>query len=193
MMHLVWTKSNSDEGKGVQNHLIECYKGLFFIAPDQLSPSDAATFIARNLISLTYGSSLAELTSLEQLLCNMMKQGVVSSAVVAKLWQVYGFQKKDISKTQRRGAIIILGMLALADPDIVAREVDTLLKIGLGHFGTTDLELARYTCIALQRLNIKQKKGFSSLIHLLNDKEPSKANLQRSCLSITPSLSGYGL
>lgn len=159
MMHLVWTKSNSDEGKGVQNHLIECYKGLFFIAPDHLSPSDAATFIARNLISLTYGSSLAELTSLEQLLCNMMKQGVVSSAVVAKLWQVYGFQKKDISKTQRRGAIIILGMLALADPDIVAREVDTLLNIGLGQFGRSDLELARYTCIALQRLNIKQKKG----------------------------------
>jgi condensin complex subunit 1 len=159
MMHLVWTKSNSDEGKGVQNHLIECYKGLFFVAPDHLSPSDAATFIARNLISLTYGSSLAELTSLEQLLCNMMKQGVVSSTVVAKLWQVYGFQKKDISKTQRRGAIIILGMLALADPDIVAREVDTLLHIGLGQFGRTDLELARYTCIALHRLNTKQKKG----------------------------------
>jgi condensin complex subunit 1 len=161
MMHLVWTKSNSDEGKGVQNHLIECYKGLFFVAPDQMSPNDAATFIARNLISLTYGSSLAELTSLEQLLCNMMKQGVVSPAVVAKLWQVYSFQKKEISKTQRRGAIIVLGMLALADPDIVAREVDTLLKIGLGQFGKVDLELARYTCIALQRLNIKHKKGIS--------------------------------
>ena len=159
MMHLVWTKSNSDEGKGIQNHLIECYKGLFFAAPDQLSPNDAATFVARNLISLTYGSSLAELTSLEQLLCNMMKQGNVSSAVVAKLWQVYGFQKKEISKTQRRGAIIVLGMLALADPDIVAREVDTLLRIGLGQFGKADLELARYTCIALQRLHIKQKKG----------------------------------
>jgi condensin complex subunit 1 len=159
MMHLVWTKSNSDEGKGVQNHLIECYKGLFFVAPDNMSPNDAATFIARNLISLTYGSSLAELTSLEQLLCNMMKQGVVSPAVVAKLWQVYSFQKKEISKTQRRGAIIVLGMLALADPEIVAREVDTLLKIGLGQFGRTDLELARYTCIALQRLNIKHKKG----------------------------------
>lgn len=88
-----------------------------------------------------------------------MKQGVVSSAVVAKLWQVYGFQKKEISKTQRRGAIIIIGMLALAEPDIVAREVDTLLRIGLGQFGKTDLELARYTCIALQRLNIKHKKG----------------------------------
>jgi condensin complex subunit 1 len=50
-------------------------------------------------------------------------------------------------------------MLALADPDIVAREVDTLLRIGLGQFGKTDLELARYTCIALQRLHIKHKKG----------------------------------
>jgi condensin complex subunit 1 len=111
------------------------------------------------LISLTYGTSLAELTSLEQLLCNMMKQGNVSALVISKLWQVYGFQKKDISKTQRRGAIIILSMLALADADIVAREVDTLLNIGLGSFGRTDLELARYTCIALQRLHIKQKKG----------------------------------
>lgn len=161
MMHLVWTKSNNDEGKGIQNHLIECYKGLFFAGPDHLSPNDKATFIARNLISLTYGSSLVELTSLEQLLCNMMKQGNVTSAVVAKLWQVYGFQKKEISKTQRRGAIIIIGMLALADPDIVAREVDTLLKIGLGYFGKSDLELARYTCIALQRLHIKQKKGIN--------------------------------
>lgn len=159
MMHLVWTKSNSDEGKGVQNHLIDCYKGLFFDAPDHLSPSDSATYIARNLISLTYGSTLAELTSLEQLLCNMMRQGVVTSTVVSKLWQVYGFQKKEISKTQRRGAIIILGMLALADSDIVARELDTLLNIGLGPLGKSDLELARYSCIALQRLNMKPKKG----------------------------------
>jgi condensin complex subunit 1 len=159
MMHLVWTKSNCDEGKGIQNHLVECYKGLFFAAPEHLTANDAATFVARNLISLTYGSSLAELTSLEQLLCNMTKQGDVSSAVVAKLWQVYGFQKKDISKTQRRGAIIILGMLALADPDIVGREVDTLLGIGLGELGKADLELARYTCIALQRLQTKQRKG----------------------------------
>jgi condensin complex subunit 1 len=167
MMHLVWTKSNSDEGKGVQNHLIECYKGLFFAAPEHLSPNDAATFVARNLISLTYGTSLAELTSLEQLLCNMMKQGNVSALVISKLWQVYGFQKKDISKTQRRGAIIILSMLALADADIVAREVDTLLNIGLGSFGRTDLELARYTCIALQRLHVKQKKGMILLVTLL--------------------------
>lgn len=182
MMHLVWTKSNSDEGKGVQNHLIECYKGLFFDAPDHLSPSDAATYIARNLISLTYGSTLAELISLEQLLCNMMKQGEVSSVVIGKLWQVYGFQKNEISKTQRRGAIIILGMLALADSDIVAREIDTLLNIGLGPLGQADLDLARYSCIALQRLNMKHKKGSIVNLDRVNVKELLKRNHQPSFL-----------
>ena len=51
MLRLIWTKGNSDEGKGVQTHLIDCYKGLFFDAPDVLDPNDTANFIARNMIS----------------------------------------------------------------------------------------------------------------------------------------------
>ena len=112
MLRLIWTKGNSDEGKGVQTHLIDCYKGLFFDAPDSFSPNDAANYIARNMISLTFGATPAELTCLEQLLSTMMKAGHISEAVIAKLWQVYGVQKKEISKTQRRGSIIVLGMLA---------------------------------------------------------------------------------
>lgn len=30
MLRLIWTKGNSDEGKGVQAHLIDCYRRLFF-------------------------------------------------------------------------------------------------------------------------------------------------------------------
>uniref|UniRef100_A0A8H7K9G4 Condensin complex subunit 1 N-terminal domain-containing protein n=1 Tax=Bionectria ochroleuca TaxID=29856 RepID=A0A8H7K9G4_BIOOC len=73
MLRLIWTKGNSDEGKGVQTHLIECYKRLFFEAPTSFSPNDAANYIARNMISLTFGATPAELTSLEQLLSTMMK------------------------------------------------------------------------------------------------------------------------
>lgn len=80
-------------------------------------------------------------------------------------------------KPQRRGAIIILGMLALAKRSVVTDRVDTLLRIGLGPFGKVggvfsfpsicsshrrhfqaDLTLARYTCVALQRLNGSAKK-----------------------------------
>ncbi|PWY65046.1 hypothetical protein BO70DRAFT_366849 [Aspergillus heteromorphus CBS 117.55] len=152
MLRLIWTKGNSDEGKGVQTHLIDCYKGLFFEAPDSFSPNDAANYIARNMISLTFGSTPAELTCLEQLLSTMMRAGYVSDTVVAKLWQVYGVQKKEISRTQRRGAIIVLGMLALADPEVVIREIETMLRIGLGSLGRSDLVLAKYTCVALRRM-----------------------------------------
>jgi condensin complex subunit 1 len=160
MLRLIWTKGNSDEGKGVQTHLIECYKGLFFHAPDNFSANDAANYVARNMISLTFGASPAELTSLEQLLATMMKEKAINALVIDKLWQVYGVQKRAISKQQRRGAIIILGMLALADQDIVVREMETCLRIGLGAIGRKDLVLARYTCIALMRMtNHKTTKG----------------------------------
>ncbi|KAJ5152864.1 uncharacterized protein N7482_009342 [Penicillium canariense] len=152
MLRLIWTKGNSDEGKGVQTHLIDCYKGLFFDAPDSFSPNDAANYIARNMISLTFGSTPAELTCLEQLLSTMMKAGHISEAVIAKLWQVYSIQKKEISKTQRRGSIIVLGMLALADPEVVVKEIEAMLRIGLGGLGRSDLVLAKYTCIALRRM-----------------------------------------
>ncbi|KOS22173.1 Condensin complex subunit 1 [Escovopsis weberi] len=153
MLRLIWTKGNSDEGKGVQTHLIECYRRLFFEAPDSFSPNDAANYIARNMISLTFGATPAELTSLEQLLATMMKGGIIPEIVVAKLWQVYGVQKREISRTQRRGAIIVLGMLATANPEIVVGEIETMLRTGLGAHGRSDLQLAKYTCIALRRIN----------------------------------------
>ncbi|KAF7715101.1 Condensin complex subunit 1 [Penicillium ucsense] len=152
MLRLIWTKGNSDEGKGVQTHLIDCYKGLFFDAPDTFSPNDAANYIARNMISLTFGATPAELTCLEQLLSTMMKAGHISEAVIAKLWQVYSVTRKEISKTQRRGSIIVLGMLALADPEVVVKEIEAMLRIGLGALGRSDLVLAKYTSIALRRM-----------------------------------------
>jgi condensin complex subunit 1 len=153
MLRLIWTKGNSDEGKGVQNHLIECYKRLFFEAPDTYNDNDAANYIARNMISLTFGATPAELTSLEQLLSTMMQANHISELVVTKLWQVYGVHRREISKSQRRGAIIVLGMLATAKPEIVVGEIETMLRIGLGGLGRSDLQLAKYTCIALRRIN----------------------------------------
>ncbi|KHN97462.1 condensin complex component cnd1 [Metarhizium album ARSEF 1941] len=153
MLRLIWTKGNSDEGKGVQTHLIECYRRLFFEAPDSFSPNDAANYVARNMISLTFGATPAELTSLEQLLATMMKGGIIPEIVVTKLWQVYGVQRREISRTQRRGAIIVLGMLATASPEIVVDEIETMLRTGLGARGRADLQLAKYTCIALRRIN----------------------------------------
>ncbi|ROT37807.1 condensin complex component cnd1 [Sodiomyces alkalinus F11] len=162
MLRLIWTKGNSDEGRGVQTHLIDTYRRLFFEAPDSFSQNDAANYVARNMISLTFGATPAELTSLEQLLSTMMKAGMIPELVVTKLWQVYGVQKREISPKQRRGAIIVLGMLATASPEIVVGEMETMLRTGLGAHGRSDLQLAKYTCIALQRINPTSRQAKDS-------------------------------
>lgn len=194
MLRLIWTKGNSDEGKGVQTHLIDCYKNLFFEAPDSFSPNDAANYIARNMISLTFGSTPAELTCLEQLLSTMMKAGHISEAVIAKLWQVYGVQKKEISKTQRRGAVIVLGMLALADPEVVVKEIEAMLRIGLGNLGQTDLVLAKYTCIALRRMVPgRQAKSKETGIAKLPNDSPVLTKLAAMVETVSDSQEWYGV
>ncbi|KAL3486176.1 armadillo-type protein [Aspergillus germanicus] len=194
MLRLIWTKGNSDEGKGVQTHLIDCYKGLFFDAPDSFGPNDAANYIARNMISLTFGSTPAEITCLEQLLSTMMKAGHISDAVIAKLWQVYGVQKKEISRTQRRGSIIVLGMIALADPEVVIKEIEIMLRIGLGSFGRSDLILAKYTCIALRRMVPgRQAKSKESSISKLTNDHPVLTKLAAMVETVSDSKEWYGV
>lgn len=161
MLRLIWTKGNSDEGKGIQVHLIEVYKNVFLDAPDTFSENETANFIARNLISLTFDTTSAELTSLEQLVSKMMSDNHISDLVVRKLWAVYGSREMEVPKPQRRGAIIVLGMLALADPEIVVKELETLIRVGLGPLGRADAGLAKYTCVALRHIRPtgRQAKG----------------------------------
>lgn len=164
MLHVIWTKGNSDEGKEVQARLLSAYSKLFFEAPLHIPDEEASMFIARNLVSLTYGATLAELASLERLLCVAMQKGIINGLVVRKLWQTFGYTKAAISRSQRRGAIIVLGMLAQADSEIINVGLETLLTVGLGTHGQKDLVLAKYSCVALQRLggDVKLKASMSS-------------------------------
>ncbi|TFK48960.1 hypothetical protein OE88DRAFT_1727293 [Heliocybe sulcata] len=176
MLHLIWAKDNSSTGedgrevKGVRARLLECYRSLYFDALPDMEPKQQVNRIAKNMIELTYGATLAELTSLEEMMRTMMDDEQIHPDVVGKLWQVYS-SDRPLPKQQRRGAIIILGMLALARRSVVTDHVDTMLRVGLGNFGKlyneilkADLTLARYTCVALQRLNGSAKKIKGSLL-----------------------------
>ncbi|OJA20254.1 hypothetical protein AZE42_02694 [Rhizopogon vesiculosus] len=169
MLHLIWHKDNSstsEEGKelkGIRSRLLECYRMLYFDPLPDMEPKQQVNRIAKNMIELTYDATLAELTSLEEMMRIMMEDGQIHYDVINKLWQVYSAHKA-LPPSQRRGAIIILGMLALSKRTIISEKVDTLLKIGLGPFGKADLTLARYTCLALQRLNGSAKKIKGSLL-----------------------------
>ncbi|WFD23771.1 condensin complex non-SMC subunit Cnd1 [Malassezia equina] len=163
MIHLIWTKDHAlvmDDGsqlKGVRSRLIEVYRALYFEPQEGVSLAENTARIARNMIERTFGATLAELTSLEQLLSVMHGEGLVDRAVIDTLWDVYA-TTRPIARAQRRGAIMVLSMLAKADRGIVADHIDTLLRMGLGPLGAKDLLLAQHTCIALQRVSGSAKK-----------------------------------
>ncbi|KAJ7756752.1 non-SMC mitotic condensation complex subunit 1-domain-containing protein [Mycena maculata] len=170
MLHLIWSKDNSSstsedgqELKGIRQRLLECYRGLYFDPLADMEPKAQVNRIAKNMIELTYNATLAELTSLEEMMRIMMDDEQIHPDVIAKLWSVYSINK-PLPKAQRQGAIIILGMLALAKRGVLTDHVDVMLKVGLGHLGKADLTLARYTCVALQRLNGSAKKIKGSLL-----------------------------
>lgn len=166
MVHLIWTKDNTlvmEDGqqlKGIRSRLIEVYRSLYFEPVADLSPRDNVTRIARNMIERTFGATLAELTSLEELFSTMCTEGFIHDDIVTKLWSVYT-AKQPIPASQRQGAIIVLSMLAVAKREIVSENIDDLLQIGLGRLGAKDIVLAKYTCIALGRVggSVKKVKG----------------------------------
>jgi condensin complex subunit 1 len=113
MLHLIWSKDNSSmsedgkELKGVRSRLLECYRTLYFDALPDMEPKQQVNRIAKNMIEcvgachasldthpenelrLTYNATLAELTSLEEMIRYMMDDNHIHSDVVNKLWQVY--------------------------------------------------------------------------------------------------------
>ena len=93
---------------------------------------------------------------MEELIRAMMDDGQIHNDVVTKLWHVYSKllegifpytlfdytiigSDKPLPRNQRRGAIIILGMLAVARRHIVTERVDVLLRVGLGPLGKVDI------------------------------------------------------
>eukprot|EP01116_Phalansterium_solitarium_P025583 TRINITY_DN985_c0_g1_i5.p1 TRINITY_DN985_c0_g1~~TRINITY_DN985_c0_g1_i5.p1 ORF type:complete len:1640 (+),score=672.83 TRINITY_DN985_c0_g1_i5:197-5116(+) len=153
MLPLVW----SSEAK-VRDKLIESYKQLY-VVPDTDTTTDPNLRTANNLIGLTVNATLAELTSLEQLLSAMYARHQLPPGLVHTLWGIFGARHKRLSqliKAERRGSLVILSMLANAQPDIVKDKLNVLVNIGLGARWKDDVFLARYTCIALQKLARRQ-------------------------------------
>ncbi|CAI4666607.1 ALI_HP2_G0036780.mRNA.1.CDS.1 [Saccharomyces cerevisiae] len=181
MLHLVWMKGTNDEGTSISVHLIECYKQLFLTAPDSCNMQEKAAHIAKNLINLSIGASIADLASLEQLLGMMYEQKMIDQHVINILWAIYNsaskasMQKeqnvnnrdseKGFSKEQIHGSIIILGMLSLADNEIALKGLESLLNIGLGAVGLKDLTLCRYSCLALERMVPKRSTIITKAIN----------------------------
>ena len=85
MIELVWSKEAS-----VKQALWDAFRDLYLTAPRTSKSNVASLYIACKLISLTLSATLAELTSLEQLLSEMKQQGLIAPTVVQTLLDIFG-------------------------------------------------------------------------------------------------------
>lgn len=157
MLHLVWMKGQSDEGKSISSHLIDCYKDLFLTAPKDATASQSAAIMAKNLIGLTIGASVADLASLEKLLCMMYEAKLINAEVIRVLWHIYnkaGSQdpNPEYSVEFIHGSIIVLGMLSLANRMIVDLGIEYLLNVGLGKHAEDDMILCKHSCATILKI-----------------------------------------
>ena len=169
MLHLVWVKGTNDEGTSISTHLIHCYKQLFLTAPDGSRNKERAAYISKNLINLTVGASAADLASLEKLLCLLYQDNLIDEHIINVLWAIYNSCLNEdapnkFTEDQIHGSIIILGMIALENHEIIIKNLSSLMDVGLGIAGSKDLILCKYSCIALERMVPKKEMTIHSAI-----------------------------
>ncbi|KAK3753481.1 hypothetical protein QZH41_009881 [Actinostola sp. cb2023] len=151
MLVLIWSRDNA-----VKESVVEAYKGLYLDPP---APNQRAKtgIIVKNLITLTYGASIGDLTSLEELMGELMKAKLIPGSLIKLLWEKFTMKVAQTTPEESRAALILLRMLASAETDIIRSNVDVLVNTGLGTRAEEDFLLARDTCVALLKI-IKSKK-----------------------------------
>ncbi|PRP82720.1 hypothetical protein PROFUN_09982 [Planoprotostelium fungivorum] len=168
MMSLVWSSE-----AGIKEKVIQACRQLYI--------KEKADVTAKNLIRLTEGCTLGELTCMEEMVARMTEGKLISQRVVQCLWDLF-VMKNHESKADSTSALVVISMIAAADAASVSGRLNTLVSIGLGPRCKVEDEIGKYTCITLQKISKGEKEGkksfsrmkmthplFTRLADLMND------------------------
>lgn len=156
MLSLIWSKEES-----VKEAVLDAYSRLFLTAKRPEA-------IANSLVQLTHGCNLGELTSLEEMVCILMRTDRLPGAAIKALWAMFSM-KGSVTAEQSIRALIVLGQAAQADPSIIKRNAGLLVSIGFGPRAHDSMSLVEYSCVALQKLAPVAKKGQKATEAVLYD------------------------
>ncbi len=140
-----------------------------------------------NLIALMEGATCGDLTSLEEMVSLLVASKHLKPSIIKTLWDMFMGKIPGTSVQDSRSALLLLSMAGNADPDILKSNVDVLVTHGLisaggMEGGTTDLLMAKHTCIALQKVvkSRNLKGGIAEKSHRL----PSSHQMFQTIVSI---------
>ena len=101
---------------------------------DELT-EESASSVAACLIALVRQSTLADLTSLEELVRQLTLAKHIPQAVTEKLCAILGAKSASIYTRDRRDALVLLSMMGGADPAVIQLNLATIISVALGPRG----------------------------------------------------------
>ena len=173
---LVWSSESS-----IRDAVKNIYIRLYLSSNKELSVPIRDAAIVRNLLALVDGASCGELASLEEMVVLLADNGHIPKSVVVMLWDTFSGRVPDTDALTVRHAMLLLSMVARADPQVVLMNLNLLVEKSLQQQDSQspDLVLARNCCLALQRLATPKSKRSSEKPFRLPASHPAFASLSR--------------
>ncbi|KAM9310298.1 condensin complex subunit 1 isoform 1-T2 [Pholidichthys leucotaenia] len=155
MLPLVWSTDAA-----IKDAIIQAYRRLYLNPQGDTTRMKAQTLVD-SLSELMVDASLGTIQCLEEIVEEFFSSGSsLQSTVVQVLWERFT-GKQETSALSKRAAVLLLGMAARAEREVVLSNLDTLCSVALGEKVTEDFLLARDTVITISSVtdHVRQSKG----------------------------------
>ncbi|XP_038567079.1 LOW QUALITY PROTEIN: condensin complex subunit 1 [Micropterus salmoides] len=155
MLPLVWSTDAA-----IKDAVVQAYRRLYLNPQGDTVRMKAQTLVD-SLSELMVDASLGTIQCLEEIVQEFFgSSSNLQSTVVQVLWERFT-GKRETSVLHRRAAVLLLGMAARAEREVVLSNLDTLCSVALGEKVTEDFLLARDSVITICSItdHVRQSKG----------------------------------
>uniref|UniRef100_H3CRI2 Condensin complex subunit 1 n=1 Tax=Tetraodon nigroviridis TaxID=99883 RepID=H3CRI2_TETNG len=155
MLPLVWSTDAA-----IKEAVVQAYRRLYLNPQGDTVRMKAQTLVD-SLSELMVDASLGTIQCLEEIVQEFFgSSSNLQSTVVQVLWERFT-GKRETSVLNRRAAVLLLGMAARAEREVVLSNLDTLCSVALGEKVTEDFLLARDTAITVCSItdHVRQSKS----------------------------------
>ncbi|XP_010144591.1 PREDICTED: condensin complex subunit 1, partial [Buceros rhinoceros silvestris] len=145
MLPLIWSKE-----PGVKEAVLNAYRRLY-LSPSGDSERARAQGLVHSLFLIMVDASLGTIQCLEEIISEFVQKDEIKPAVIQLLWEQFT-EKSQCSSLERRAAVMLLGMMARGNPEIIGSNLDVLVTVGLTEKVGEDYRLAQEICNAISKL-----------------------------------------
>uniref|UniRef100_A0A8C1PVS6 Condensin complex subunit 1 n=1 Tax=Cyprinus carpio TaxID=7962 RepID=A0A8C1PVS6_CYPCA len=146
MLPLVWSTDVT-----IKDSVIQAYRRLYLNPHGDNTRAKAQTLVD-NLSDLMIDASLGTVQCLEEIVSEFFSsESALQTSVVQVLWERFS-GKRETKALHRRAAVLLLGMAARAEREVVLSNLDTLCSVALGEKVAEDYLLARDTLITIANI-----------------------------------------